>query len=224
MITSVLFDLDETLYNEMEYVRSGYLEVANYLCVSLGMDKLKIYDRLIALFEDDRKKVLDRLCSEMNLDVSDTLIKIYKCHQPKLSLKSDVIETLNDLGKSYKLGVLTDGSSETQWNKYKSLGLQNYIISYVCTGDWGSEFAKPHSFGFMESARKLDCTFEEMIYVGDNPNKDFFISTEINLFTVQLLSSGLYRKDAYRGGVEPNYKIISILDLPVLIENINRLS
>jgi len=224
MITSVLFDLDETLYNEMEYVRSGYLEVANYLCVSLGMDKLKIYDRLIALFEDDRKKVLDRLCSEMNLDVSDTLIKIYKCHKPKLSLKSDVIETLNDLGKSYKLGVLTDGSSETQWNKYKSLGLQNYIISYVCTGDWGSEFAKPHSFGFMESARKLDCTFEEMIYVGDNPNKDFFISTEINLFTVQLLSSGLYRKDAYRGGVEPNYKIISILDLPVLIENINRLS
>ena len=224
MITCVVFDLDDTLYDEMDFVKSGYLEIANLLNATFGVDKTLTYNRLIDLFELDRKRVLNRLCIELNIEISDALIELYRYHQPTISLKSDVIEILNELKISFKLGILTDGDSVTQWNKFRALGLQKHISAYVCTGELGEEFSKPHPRGYEEVAKKLDCSLEEMIYIGDNPNKDFYVSSELNIVTVQLLSNGLYQNDAYRGGVHPHYKIHSILELPKLIEEINRVS
>jgi putative hydrolase of the HAD superfamily len=224
MITCVVFDLDDTLFDEMEFVKSGYLEIANFLNATFGVDKTLTYNRLIDLFELDRKRVLNRLCSELNIEVSDILIKLYRYHQPTISLKSDVNGILSELKKSFKLGILTDGDPVTQRNKFIALGLQNHITTFVCTGELGEEFSKPHPRGYKEVAKKLDCSDQEMIYIGDNPNKDFYISTELNIVTVQLLSNGLYQNDAYRGGVHPHYKIHSLLELPKLIEEINRVS
>jgi putative hydrolase of the HAD superfamily len=121
MITCVVFDLDDTLYDEMDFVKSGYLEIANLLNATFGVDKTLTYNRLIDLFELDRKRVLNRLCIELNIEISDALIELYRYHQPTISLKSDVIEILNELKISFKLGILTDGDSVTQWNKFRAL-------------------------------------------------------------------------------------------------------
>ena len=92
MITCIVFDLDDTLYDEMDFVKSGYIEVANYLNAAFGIDKIVTYNKLIDLFNVNRKKVLNRLCIELNIEISDALIELYRYHQPTISLKSDVIE------------------------------------------------------------------------------------------------------------------------------------
>jgi putative hydrolase of the HAD superfamily len=134
------------------------------------------------------------MINEMIGDIQDKmllekrLIEIYRTHQPIISLCSDAIEFLNKY-KPDSLALITDGYSQTQWNKIDALGIKKKIGEIIVTDDWGKEFWKPHHRAFRFVSRQYlngDC-----VYIGDNPEKDFIAPKELGWATsIRIRRSG----------------------------------
>ena len=99
MIKAVVFDLDDTLISEKEYIKSGYRHIAeiiseqNRLNKELG-DKHLIYEVLIQLFDASPKNVFNRLLDKLEVpytkdDILD-LVKAYREHKPNIQFYPDV--------------------------------------------------------------------------------------------------------------------------------------
>ncbi len=59
MIRLVIFDLDDTLYNERDFVYSGFMEVATYLSNKYGIDKNILFDDMVNILNSrGRGKIL----------------------------------------------------------------------------------------------------------------------------------------------------------------------
>lgn len=181
-VDAVIFDLDDTLYSEKEYVRSGYRKIAEWL------GKPEIEDQLWAVFQRGGK-ALDEVLEEK--DRMEAL-RIYRYQQPDIHLYSGVKEMLARIMKHKKVGIITDGRPEGQHAKLEVLDLN---VDYVIVTDelGGIEFRKPCTVAFEIMQRVLDVPFEKMVYVGDNTKKDFIAPKKLGMKWIWFSNSdGLY--------------------------------
>ena len=64
----LVFDLDDTLYDELEYVKSGHLNVSTFLSKKISTEKYEIYSKLCEIFNKrGRKKVFSHLLKDQKL-------------------------------------------------------------------------------------------------------------------------------------------------------------
>lgn len=218
MIKAFVFDLDDTLYNEIDYVKSGFFEVSKYLEKNYGI--VDAYNKLIILFEESRKNVYNRLLDAENIIYSDKdiniLVDLYRNHNPKLVLSENVRHTLmliKELG--YKTGIITDGRVEGQWKKIKALGLEKYFDAIIVSDELGGvEYRKPDKRVFFEMANRLGIQTNEMVYIGDNPCKDFMISESLPILTIRLMNTNsIYYNEQYKGNIKPKILIDNISEV-----------
>lgn len=197
-ITAVIFDLDDTLYPEHAYVMSGFDAVANAFSSELG-NPLKSTAIMTRLFDTEhRPRVFDALLEERNLPSDRSLIKrmieAYRTHAPTIALHCDAAAKLAQLQGHYDLGLITDGPSASQWAKIDALNLRSHFREIIVTGDWGSEFSKPHPRAFEAMADSLNTSPEACVYVADNPTKDFIAPNALGWMTIQITRpDGIYR-------------------------------
>src|SRR5699024_7472761 len=132
MIKAVVFDLDDTLISEEEYIISGFEHIASFLSYKLFIKQKDLFDNLIKLYTKSSKNVFNRLYEIYELEYTDediiTLINEYRNHKPTIRFYDDVllnIKKLND--KNIKLGIITDGFKESQRNKISALNADNYF-------------------------------------------------------------------------------------------------
>lgn len=207
MIKAVVFDLDDTLVPEIEYVKSGFKAIAE----ALGDDQL--YLTLFSLFERNRENVYQR--AGLTEEQCKRCIEIYREHMPKLTLSHEGKQVIDNLKrKKIKLGIITDGRPIGQHNKIKALGL-NELMDYIIVTDelGGPEYRKPNPKAFEIMRQKLDVEFHEMVYVGDNPSKDFYIGSIYPIKTVRMVSGGLYTEYEYFNQVREQLTIFDFEDL-----------
>ena len=102
-------------------------------------------------------------------------MKVYREHTPTIFLNSGVAEFIATLkSKGIKVGIITDGRPIGQRNKLKALGLEEMVDDIIVTDELGGEqFRKPCDIAFRIMQRKWRVPFEQMMYVGDNADKDF---------------------------------------------------
>ncbi len=166
--TVVVFDLDDTLYSEADYVDSGVRHVCTQINSLYGNDCYKAIQghRL----QDAKLDWLSLACELTGLkpSVKETLLWMYRLHLPDISLTENCSASLEKI-KSAALGVaiLTDGRSVTQKLKLASLGLSHWP-AYI-SEDFGS--AKPNPDRFL--AIQKDFPADKYVYVADNIQKDF---------------------------------------------------
>ncbi len=168
-IKGVIFDLDDTLYSEKQYVRSGYKKIADYLGKENAAEKLWAY------FEAG-KPAIDVYLTEIGESGKKTeCLKIYRDQIPEITLYDGIIEIIKDLRhKGIKVGIITDGRPEGQRNKLKVLGLDVLIDDIIITDELGGvQFRKPCDIAFRILQTRWRLPYEQLVYVGDNPNKDF---------------------------------------------------
>lgn len=168
-IKGVIFDLDDTLYSEKQYVRSGYKKIAEHLGREDAADKLWRY------FESG-KQAIDAYLTEIGEDDKKVeCLKIYREQMPDIALYDGVAEMIRDLkSKGIKVGIITDGRPEGQRNKIKALGLDSLIDDIIITDELGGpQFRKPCDIAFRIMQNRWRLPYEQIVYVGDNPNKDF---------------------------------------------------
>jgi putative hydrolase of the HAD superfamily len=225
MIKAVIFDLDDTLVSEFEFVKSGFRVVSKYISQITNADVESVFQELISLHIMDTKNVFNRFLdkydkySKMQID---DVVNLYRNHKPKLFYYNDVIDTLRKLKKNnYKLGIITDGYQTTQKNKIEALFLNEIVDDIIITDQFGKEFTKPSVLPFELISKRLKVTFDEMIYVGDNPKKDFYVGSVTKITTVKIDRGGYYSKENYYRDIKENYSIDNLMEIFKVIEITN---
>jgi putative hydrolase of the HAD superfamily len=91
--------------------------------------------------------------------------------------------------------LLTDGSPKSQWAKIEALGIKDIFESVVVTGEWGSEFSKPHVRGYRHLEAEFGPHETRFLYVADNPAKDFFAPRDLGWSAIRVKRpAGLYQE------------------------------
>lgn len=180
--TVICFDLDDTLYKEIDYLKSAYSEVAAFAGHPEAVERmLKWYQS----GENAFKNIIDTF--DLDISIADCL-KIYRGHFPNIRLEDGVKEYLEELKKEdAKLGIISDGRSITQRNKIKALGLDGFFDVEIISEEFGTEkpCAKNYEFVMKEFPER-----KNFIYVGDNPSKDFFAPNQLKWRTICLKNDG----------------------------------
>ena len=181
--TVIVFDLDDTLYNEMEYLRSAYIQIAK----KLDFENWQVlFARMYSLFRS-KKDVFEFVSTKYDVDKTG-LIQEYRAHVPKLNLFDGVLETIEQIrAKQGKIGIITDGRKSTQRTKLKSLGILDLIDKIVISEEIGSEKPNKRNYIAIEEAFK-DCTY---FYFADNLRKDFISPNKRGWSTIGLVDNGL---------------------------------
>lgn len=170
-LKAVIFDLDDTLYSEKEYVRSGYREIAKLFPEINDVD-----GKLWALFEQGRPAIDDFLKNEhiYSDELKQQCLSTYRNQVPDIHLYDGVEDMLINLKEKYLLGMITDGRPEGQRAKIRALGLETIFDNIIVTDELGGpEFRKPCPTAFQMMGERLGVNYNHMCYVGDNITKDF---------------------------------------------------
>ncbi len=203
MITTVVFDLDDTLYDEIEYCKSGFADVAEFLAnrpeprpSSMGEGEAPPAERIFAAFWEqltagNRTKTFNTALEELGMGYDDELIgeliEVYRNHKPKITLPQDSRDVLCELSTKYTLALLTDGFLPAQELKVRALGIEKYFKSIVYTEQLGRECWKPSPAGFEKIIQTLRAKPENTVYIADNEKKDFIAPNKLGFSTIQLI-------------------------------------
>ncbi len=238
MISAVVFDLDDTLYAERDYAFSGFAQVAQTFAEQLGHPHQTETD-LRRLFDTDhRSHVFNAILAERGLSdpvsLVPRMIEVFRSHTPNIRLFADASAALSRLRSPYKLGLITDGRSASQWAKIDALQLRNRFDAIIVTSDLSStaatcaveqapgesvpSFAKPHPLAFERMAERLGTAAGECVYVADNLAKDFVAPNALGWLTVMISRPcGVYHNAPVARGGQPTHRIESLDSLDVLL-------
>lgn len=223
MIRLVIFDLDDTLYNERDFVYSGFMEVATYLSNKYGISKNILFDDMVNILNSrGRGKIFDQICEKYHLkEKIEYLVELYRYNNPNISLYDDAYEVLDNFQSKYKLGLITDGYKGAQWNKIKALNIEKYMDKIIVTDDYGKDYWKPSVKPFQIMLDYFDMKAKETVYIGDNPNKDFIPCKKLGINSVRIIRSiGDYMGIVVDEKHEADYRIKSLLELEKILEEI----
>ena len=222
MVKVVIFDLDDTLTSEKEYIKSGYRHIAEIIQDRFTIDKNLVFDDLMNLFSVSPLNVFNRLYDKYRIEYSKEmildLVVEYRGHFPDIQFYDDVLPCLSELKRSrIKVGIITDGYVIAQRQKLKAVQADEYFDEIIVTDELGRDYWKPHPKAFELMKEKFKVNFDEMIYVGDNPEKDFYISKIYPITTVRILRNGEYKDKRYLEGIEANITITHLKEIDTYI-------
>jgi putative hydrolase of the HAD superfamily len=187
---AVIFDLDDTLYREHDYVRSGFAAVARRLAREPGAPPA---GELSAALVDEwerhgRGRVFDAVAERFDLRVPVAeLVAAYREHEPSLDLYPDAERALARLeAAGTRVAVLTDGLATVQRRKLHALGLDRRVGCIVVSDDYGLDAWKPSPVPYRAALAQLGVPAGGAVYVGDNPHKDFIGARALGLGTVRV--------------------------------------
>ncbi|WP_034045392.1 HAD family hydrolase [Wocania ichthyoenteri] len=185
--TVVVFDLDDTLYNEIDFLKSAYTEISLKIGKVVSVESSVIYNQMLACFYD-KENAFEAIIKIHNLSISiNELLDIYRNHNPKLELSKDRVEVLNELKRrGIVIGLITDGRSKQQRSKIDALKLNNWVSEVLISEEFGSE--KPN----VNNYKHFENLFENAnyYYIGDNVKKDFITPNKLGWTTICLKDSG----------------------------------
>ncbi|GGN93197.1 HAD family hydrolase [Saccharibacillus kuerlensis] len=190
-----IFDLDDTLYDEIQFVKSGFHAVATHLSERHRIDTEEAYSFMLNVLEHEgRGSVFNRVLeyyghfSKKNVQ---KCLSVYRLHRPNLKLSDDAIQVLERL-KGHPVYIVTDGNKLVQRNKIYALGLNEQVKKVYITYRYGRIHSKPSPYCFLKiaEAEKVPCS--EMVYVGDNANKDFVGIKPLGIRTIQIRQGAFY--------------------------------
>ncbi len=215
----VVFDMDDTLYLERDYVRSGFRAVAAAAAEPTNVPEEDAFALLWGLFEaGTRGTTFDALLARYpELSASFTipdLVAVYRAHAPTINLLPEMEGLMLELrAQSVPLGVITDGPFVSQRAKADALRLAHYADAVILTDTWGRDFWKPHPKAFEEASKALGLPHSNLIYVGDNPSKDFNAPAQLGWQSVRLRLREQLRFEHGYGDYRPTQEVSSVAEL-----------
>lgn len=209
----LIFDLDDTLIYEIDFLKSAFRSIARKLDAS---DSITLYEKMWLDYRN-KEDVFGNLINKYSNVTKDSLLNDYRNHYPTISLIEGVNEVLFWTKQlNYKLGVITDGRSVTQRNKLQATQIESLFDKIVISEEFGSTKPNEGNYSFFHE-EKIDSYY----YIGDNPKKDFITPNRLGWTSVCLLDKGCnVHPQIFDYGSEflPKVKINSLLELKEIIQ------
>ena len=197
-----IFDPDDTLYKEIDFVRSAFSHIDRLLVADYGYEEglarqilNNAYDKGINPFNE-----LNAALENAGINIPDAIkwmVDEYRYHIPQIKLSADAADILPRIKyENFGMYIITDGRSITQRNKIRALGLDKYIPNenIFISEEIGHEKTEPDAFNeiysryfYLSPLSLPDMTF---IFVGDNPAKDFVVGNTMGYPTFMLIDDG----------------------------------
>ena len=211
----LVFDLDDTLYEEADYVRSGFRAVARFLSPILMVPPVVLEQEQLALLAQyGRGRIFDMLLERRGRYTKRLLrecIASYRCHEPDIRLYAESAACLRRF-RQLPLYVVTDGNKVAQAAKVRALKLPRLVRRALLTHRHGVAHAKPSPYCFQLIQRLERAQPEEIVYVGDNPAKDFVGIRPLGFRTIRVLT-GSHATMTARPGHDADVTIKSLDEL-----------
>ncbi|MBW8350372.1 HAD family hydrolase [Bacillus sp. IITD106] len=211
MIKAVLFDLDGTLLNRDASVRKfinaqyerlidyvGNVPHETYVTRFIELDcrgyvwKDKVYQQMVEEFDIK------------NFSWEDLLQDYVEEFKHNCVPFPNLINTLDELKKQVRLGMITNGFGQFQLNNIKALGIEHYFDA-ILISEWEG-MKKPDPAIFKKAANRLNVTHEECMYVGDHPDNDVKGAQNSGMI-------GVWKRDTGWQNVVADYIIDDLQDL-----------
>lgn len=186
----IVLDLDDTLYLERDFCRSGFIAAGLWLQERHNRPGLARI-AMTLLDEGHRGNIFDLALPQVGLPPTPKLVQalvdIYRNHEPKISLAPDATSLLSAPIADCAFALLSDGSLHVQKRKIAALRLCEYSVHpVVCTDAFGRAFWKPHPRGYEYIERAFGLPGDRFVYVADNPAKDFVVPRARGWRSVQI--------------------------------------
>jgi len=186
-----VFDIDDTLYLERDYVRSGFEAVGRWAAKWIHIDDFA--ERCWSSFKAGRRRsvfdeVLRQSGKQPTAELVSALVEIYRTHTPSIMLAADASRALSAISRIASISVVSDGPVASQSRKVEALGLDSLAAPIILTGVFGSDFRKPHlkGFGLVMQSWPGSVYF----YIADNPLKDFAAPKQLGWTTIRVRRLG----------------------------------
>jgi putative hydrolase of the HAD superfamily len=221
MIQAIIFDLDDTLFPEHQFVLSGFRAVTEWL--TLNHSICGFYEQAERLYRDGKRgKIFDLALEKLGVTVEalliDELIRVFREHRPYIDLYDDARWAIDFFRKSNKLGILTDGYLVTQRKKVDALGIASRFNVVVYSDEAGRENWKPSPMPYKKVMASLGISGDECVYIADNPMKDFVTARQLGWKTIRICrEAGEYTSLIAKQGYEADVSIESLFELQGLI-------
>lgn len=182
----IVFDLDDTLYKEIDFVKSAYSYINRYIKIKYGIDTTKNSNLCLSNNINLFDHLKDEFYELYNFSL-DMFLELYRFHFPNISLNDDAKNFIEYLSKHrIKYSIITDGRSISQRNKIKALNLEKKANSIVISEETGYSKLKAYNFKLIEKKNPQ----KKYIYIGDNTSKDFIIPNQLGWKTICIIDNG----------------------------------
>ncbi|MCH8536587.1 MAG: HAD family hydrolase [Alkalimonas sp.] len=212
-----IFDLDDTLYGERQFVKSGLQAVAEMAEQRWGLNPTSSYRQLITLLDTQgRGRMFDDWLAQSNLATKANIkrcISCYRLHKPNIDMPQAHHQLLQQLPKP--LYLVTDGNKMVQHNKVQALGIAHYFKRVFITHRFGIQHAKPSTYCFALIKKAEGCAWQDIVYIGDNPAKDFVNLNKLGVNTIRVLT-GEHKDAIPKQGYDAQTSLMQLTELHVM--------
>ncbi|MGT2771507.1 HAD family hydrolase [Streptococcus marimammalium] len=189
MITSIVFDVDDTIYDQrrpyqlaiekcfpdfdMKYIKEAYIRFRHYS--DTGFPKVIAGEWTTEYFRFWRCKetLMEFGHPEIDEAMGIRFQKIYEHELANITMLDEMRMTLDFLkSKNVPMGIITNGPTEHQLKKVKKLGLYDYIEPKRVIVSQATGFQKPEREIFNLAAQQFDMNPRTTLYVGDSYDND----------------------------------------------------
>jgi HAD superfamily hydrolase (TIGR02253 family) len=226
MIRAVLFDLDNTLTDFVK-MKDGAIVAAALAMIDMGLplslDEARrqiyaIYDREGIEYQRVFDQLLRDLYGQLPAPILAAGISAYRRERDsQLVLYPHVKLTLIELLKrGLRLAVLSDAPALQAWQRLHHLALQHTFDHVITFDDTGER--KPAPAPFRKAMELLSLSPEELLMVGDWPERDMRGAAALGIRTVFARYGDTF--GTVRSGAD--FEIDDLIELLDIVENLNR--
>ncbi len=228
-IEIVLFDLDDTLHDDTFAYRSAAEEVAREVAAEHGIDAMALMDAYIAeaegfwhrLTAEDLKVKLASIRASMwqsalesvgaggDPELARISAERYNAYRTKyFTLFPGAVDLLRALReRGVKLGIVTNGLSETHREKIALLQISEYFDAIFLSDEVG--MVKPDPLLFAHACRTLGGAPARSAMVGDRYDRDIRGALDAGLYTIWL---NVRDESLPPGATPPDATVASIVE------------
>ncbi|MGN1239383.1 MAG: HAD family hydrolase [Paludibacteraceae bacterium] len=186
-------DIDDTLYNEIEYLKSAYREIVNFaytITTEKSFTSNQVWQEMVTMYRRG-ENAFTWLNNTLKVQIPiHVYLSLYREHIPFLTLQQNIQNKLEEWTTQHHiLCVITDGRVAQQCNKINALGLKRWVApeNILISECFGSE--KPNEKNYTFFMNKFPDA-DQYVYIGDNPQKDFLAPNRLGWTTIGILDSG----------------------------------
>ena len=216
-IKAVLFDLDNTLIDFMRMkTQSSDAAIQAMIDAGLQIKENKAKKILFSLFkkygiEDQTifQKFLEKTIKKIDYRILSNGIAAYRRVQagflfPYPHVRSTLVKLKE---KNLMLGIVSDAPRMRAWLRLAEMNMTHYFDVVVTLDDTG--LLKPNKMPFEKAVKSLKFKPEEILFVGDNPERDILGAKEAGMKTCL----AEYGQNVFSKKIKADYRIKDVEQL-----------